>query len=166
MPRFADAPFSLSKVMDYKLNRTEVNQVLGEGAADRLFNGLKAAEIRMEVHVGDRYEIKGQAAVVGRGAQAHDINFNQVWNEKSSDLDLVALSTELEQLRSALRRESETAEQDGAIGEIAAAEVAARNGDGPTALERLARAGSWALGVAEKVGTTVAAAAIKSALGL
>ena len=39
-------------------------------------------------------------------------------------------------------------------------------GDGPAALAWLSKAGHKALEVAEKIGTTVAAAAIKAALGL
>ena len=46
------------------------------------------------------------------------------------------------------------------------AEVAAKNGDGPKALEHLQNAGQWALDVALKIGVPVAIAALKTALGV
>lgn len=168
---FANAPFSLAKVMNYELDREEVNQTvwgigLG-GDVDKLFEGVQQLRVeRMEVHVGDRITNTGQRVIVTRGGQANNVSLNQTWNERAAGIDLAALATQLGQLRKALREESETVEQDKAVGVIADAEDAAKNGDGATALERLSKAGQWTLGVAEKIGTTVAAAAIKSALGL
>ena len=57
-----------------------------------------------------------------------------------------------------------SAEQDEAMGAIAKAEAAAANGDGPAALSHLGAAGTWALGVAEKIGSAVAADALKRVL--
>ena len=79
---------------------------------------------------------------------------------------MVRLARELEQLRTVLKQKAETAEEDNVVGEIAAAEVAAKNGQGPTVLEHLFKAGTWALSAANTIGTTVAATAIKAALGL
>jgi hypothetical protein len=59
-----------------------------------------------------------------------------------------------------------------ALAEIARAEVAAKEGDGPEALHSLSRpraltnAGQWVLAAATTIGTSVAATAIKLALGL
>ncbi len=114
----------------------------------------------------DKYETNGQAGAVGPKAHAHDMDFNQLWNQSSSEIDLPGLAEELLQLRQALKEEAKTLEHDTAVGEIAAAATAAEAGDGPKALEHLKNAGRWTLGVAEKIGTALATAALKTALGL
>ena len=50
--------------------------------------------------------------------------------------------------------------------QVASAEIEAQKGDGPQTLSALAKAGKWALNVAEKIGIGVASAAIKTACGL
>ena len=47
---------------------------------------------------------------------------------------------------------------------VADAEEAAAKGDGPGALQHLKGAGKWALGVAEKIGVSVAAKAIEKVM--
>jgi hypothetical protein len=104
--------------------------------------------------------VVGQAGSVGDNAHAHDMTFQQAWNQ--SNIDLPRLAEELTRLRAAMKQETEgTREQDKAIVAVADAEEAAINGDGPTTLQRLKAAGKWALGIAEKIGVTVAAEAIK-----
>ena len=117
-----------------------------------------------ELTVGDQYKV-GQAGAVGPNSHAHDLTFQQVWNEAGANLDLEVLASELAQLRQALRHSATSAEEDAATGEVALAEVAANQKDGPKALAHLKNAGKWALGVAEKIGVGVATAAIKSAIG-
>lgn len=117
-----------------------------------------------ELTVGDQYKV-GQAGAVGPNALAHDMTFQQVWNESSAKLDLDTLASDLARLRLALKAEAESAEEDAAVGEIALAEVAAKRKDGPKALAHLKNAGRWALSVAEKIGVAVASAAIKTAMG-
>jgi hypothetical protein len=98
---------------------------------------------------------------------AHDMNFTQVWNQFASEVDDPdKLASELKELRASLKQQAETAEQDSAVGEVAQAEVAVRNGEGPKGLEHLRKAGKWALDMANSIGATVAAAAIRAALGL
>ena len=86
-------------------------------------------------------------------------------SNKRVKLSCEAATSSHGQLRQELRKEADTPEHDSSIGEIAAAEVAAKC-KGPQALEHLKKAGNWALGIAEKIGTTIAESAIKSALGL
>lgn len=119
----------------------------------------------LEVIMGDQYKT-GQAGAVGPGSHAHDMNFNQIWHEVGSTVNLDQLADDLARLRNALRSEANTAEHDHAIGQVANAEIAARSGDGPTALQHLAKAGKWVLDVATKIGTEVAVAAMKSGVGL
>lgn len=118
-----------------------------------------------EINVGDNYKI-GQAMAVGPNAQASHGSFQQIWSEAGEKIDLAELSSQLTKLRNVMRSESSCAERDIAIGAIAQAEVAAIAKDGPGAIEHLRSAGNWALSIAEKIGLGVAAAAIKTALGL
>ncbi len=119
-----------------------------------------------ETIMGDTYDVSGQAGAVGKGSHAHDINFNQIWNQTSNNIDLDVLAKELSDLRKELRSNAETPDQDLAVGAVASAEIAAQNGDGPKALEWLSKSGKWTFDVATKIGAGVATAALKTALGL
>lgn len=116
-----------------------------------------------EVHVGDRYTA-GQVGAMGPNAHAHDITFNQIWAGAAAEIDLTQLAAELGAFRAALVAEATEPEQYVAIGEVAAAETAAKTADGPKALEHLRKAGSWIWDVATKVGVGVAIGAAKTAL--
>jgi len=113
----------------------------------------------------DKYEV-GQAGAVGPDSHAHDMTFTQVWHQAESQIDLAQLVNELSTLRSKLKEEATEPEHDSAIGEVASAEISAKEGDGPTTLEHLAKAGKWVLAVAKKIGVPIAVAALKAALGL
>jgi hypothetical protein len=80
-------------------------------------------------------------------------------------IDLPVLAEELGRLRLALRERGTAADQDIAIGEVAQAEEAAREGDEERAFKHLKRAGRWALSVATEIGTSVATTALSRALG-
>lgn len=114
---------------------------------------------------GDRYEV-GQAGAVGPYSTAHDIQFTQVWNRLSADTNLSALADDLGKLRTVMRERANEPGEDLALAEVSQAQLAATDGDGPRALSHLAKAGQWALGIATAIGANLAAAAIKSALGL
>jgi hypothetical protein len=118
-----------------------------------------------ETIMGDKYEIHGQAAGVGRNVKIHTVNFNQIWNESGSSLNLAKLADDLARLRDAMAKESTSAEQFAAVGNVASAEVEARKEQGPTTLEYLSKAGRWALDVATKIGVPVAIEALKKAVG-
>jgi hypothetical protein len=94
------------------------------------------------------------------------MTFQQMWNEAGPKLDLNVLAEELSTLRPALKAAATSAADDAAVGEVASAEVAAKENDGPKTLAHLKNAGKWALGVAEKIGVGVATAAIKTAMGV
>lgn len=110
--------------------------------------------------------IKGQAAAVGPGAKARDINFNQIWQEAAPQIDLGQLARELALLQAVLKKEAAEPEHYRALAEIGEAESAAKAGQGPKAIEHLKKAGKWVFGVAEKIGIGVATAYAKSKLGL
>jgi hypothetical protein len=120
----------------------------------------------LEVIMGDKYDISGQAGAVGRYSHAQDMTFTQTWSRVESKLDLDQLAADLRQLRETLEREGNEPAQKLATGAVAAAEQSARQKDGPKALEYLKAAGAWALSVAEKIGVEVAAKALKAAMGI
>jgi hypothetical protein len=114
----------------------------------------------------DTYKAE-QVGAMGPGARAHNMTFQQIWNQaQASGVDLQQLAGDLARLRIAMRAEATSAEHDVAVGQIAAAESAASKGNGATAMEHLRSAGQWAFEVATNIGTGVATAALKLALGL
>jgi hypothetical protein len=115
--------------------------------------------------MGDQYKA-GQAGAMGPGAYAHDMTFNRVWNENKDNIDMPALAAQLSTLRLKLKDEATGPEHYSSMGAVASAETCAKKGDGEDALEHLAKAGKWALGIAEKIGVPVATEALKKAIGL
>jgi hypothetical protein len=144
--------------------RAQAVQIVNKFGAVHSFV-LNSQQGDKEVIMGDHYTT-GQAGAVGPGSTAHDINFTQVWNQASSSIELPALAGELSTLKVAMRDRATQPEEHSALAEVAHAQVAAENGDGPAAMSSLSRAGKWAMGIANSVGVQVAAAAIKSALGI
>ena len=113
----------------------------------------------------DQYNV-GQAGAVGPGSQAENVHFNQIWAQMDSGVDLAELADQLGQLRKAMWDKATGPEQDVAVGEIAQAEEAARQGNGPNVLKHLKAAGKWALDMATEVGTNLASETLKNAMGM
>jgi hypothetical protein len=156
--------------------RALTNAILGISGRPGLLEltrdrGALSQEVRVSFPLGttgfrqDTY-ITGQAGAVGPGASAAGTSFAASWNQVGSAINLRQAAVELRALRDALRSGESSADHDEAIGAVASAEKAALAGDGPGMLEHLKRAGKWALDCATSIGTRVAAAAIKSAVGL
>jgi hypothetical protein len=116
--------------------------------------------------MGDQYNVSGQTGAVGPNAHAHDIVFQQVWNQLAERIDLPALADELARLRDAMGREAKAPEHFASAGTVAAAEASARQGQGAKALEYLKQGGKWALAVAEKIGVSLATEALKKSMGM
>jgi hypothetical protein len=72
----------------------------------------------------------------------------------------------LSHLRGSMRETATYADQDIAVGQVAAAEKAAREGDKATVIRHLKNVGKWTLDVATKIGVNLASEAIKKASGL
>jgi hypothetical protein len=113
--------------------------------------------------VSDTYNV-GQAGAVGRGASAENIRFEQLWTQTEGGAE--ELLAQLRRLREAMRNGATEPEHDLAVAEVAQAEVSVAKGDPDAARSHLAKAGRWALTTANAIGTALAAATIKSALGL
>lgn len=118
-----------------------------------------------ELNMGDKYTA-GQVAAMGPQAHAHDMSLHQVNAQQLGQIDLQVLAAELAILRSKMRQTAVEPEQDIAIGQIAAAEAAAKKGDATSVVGHLKSAGKWASDVATKVGVSIASEAIKKSLGM
>jgi hypothetical protein len=136
------------------------------GHPEALADRVQLTINRRSIHVsGDVYSA-GQAGAMGPNAHAEHMTFQQIWNQQAGGIDLPALAADLATLRGALQREATAPEHFVALGQVAAAEMAASKADGPTALSHLKDAGRWTLDIATKIGVGVATVALKSALGL
>jgi hypothetical protein len=107
-------------------------------------------------------KFEGPVGVVAENAR----DFVQHQHPGQSGTELKALAEELAKLRIAARQQSTEADHDAAVGAIAEAESAAKKGDEKSMIQYLAKAGSWALDVATKIGVSIAAEAIKKSLGM
>ncbi len=165
---FATAPFSLEKVMNFRLEEKEVRKVASmlHMDADRaLEHQAQVVILTQEIYMDSKYKITGgNIGAVGDKAQAH--NVVQVSNQTLGSIDMTNLASDLARLRAEARREATEPEHDIAVSEIAKAEKAARVGLSSKVVEHLKAAGKWALDVATKIGTDVAIEAIKKSTGL
>lgn len=115
---------------------------------------------------GDVYNTRN-AGAVGPNAQATNTTITENYGSILQDVDLQALAPQLAQLkREMLKKVDGTTDQLAAIAAISAAEDAARKSERSTVAEKLKRAGIWAFDVASKIGVSVAAEALKEAIGL
>jgi hypothetical protein len=151
----------------YVLKRVEDELYsIGKILQKRLPNPPKGPTVVVggKVMTGDQYRHYGQGS---QGPHSSTNVYMGAWNDMKGNLDLQMLAGELKELRASLKAKSETTiEEDEAIAAVAGAERAAREGDGPGTLERLAKAGQWALKVATDISVKVAAEAITKAMGL
>jgi hypothetical protein len=104
------------------------------------------------------------AGAVGSHAKADHTKFENV-TQQSAAGDMV-LAADLTKLVAAMRAEAKTPEQEIAAEQVEKAADAAKQGKGGHVVAYLKAAGSWALGMAEKIGVEVAKAAISKALGM
>lgn len=166
MVHFRDANFSLSKVMNLKIEEADYAFVSNYIHSREFLENQNHLKIEIgAVYMGSKYNITGgQQGAVGDNAQAS--NFQMVWNQLSSAVDLDKLALELQSIREKGRAEVVTANDEVSIGNIASAEIAAKEKDGVKVVEYLKKAGQWALNVATKIGAQIAVKAIKESLGL
>jgi len=120
-----------------------------------------------EVKMGDEYKIGDNAKIgaVGKGARVDHLSFSMS-DGGPLDIPIPALLEDLNKLRLEMRRQAATTEEDKSVVAIGDAISVAQEGDAPGTLAHLKSAGKWALAVASSIGAGVAAAAIKTALGL
>ncbi|MDG2530112.1 hypothetical protein [Caulobacter endophyticus] len=123
---------------------------------------VKEISLMVDQRQQHTYTTGDNSVLIGAGATTGDVSLQQ-----GAPIDLAALAAELDTLRAAMKAQATgAAEEDVAIGAVAAAQAAAKAGDESGALKALKSAGKWALGVAEKVAAPIATAALKPLLGL
>ena len=105
-----------------------------------------------------------RGGVVVNRSKVRDIETKYTSKKKTEPIDLKTLAVQLEELRVAMKGEGKSTAHDIATGQIAAAKEAADNKDQKGTVSALKSAGKWALGVAQKIGVTVASKAIEDAM--
>jgi hypothetical protein len=173
--RFHGATFGLEVILDGRISTADADDLLDRFEANPYWRKLVTQKIEIinigGVVGGDQYNV-GQAAAVGPGAKAQNTTLVQGASSISAVNDPAALASDLERLRLELKQAAQSTEHDAALGILADAELTAKAGDADAAVKKLsalgylASAGHWVLNTAATIGTTVAEAAVKSALGL
>jgi internalin A len=126
----------------------------------------RASNPLVEVHVGDKVRADHGGTAISK-SKLGDVT--TIWSQQvSSGVSTSQLAEELSRLREAVRSHSGVpdVERDVVVGKLASAESAAKTGDGPAAVTNLKGISKWVLDVATKIGTSVAAKVIESAMNL
>ena len=149
-----------------KVNVAQVINVFNHLSGDAsIGNLLNSGGFIGDASLGDRYTI-GQAGAVGPDSLAIGQHYAQIWESSSKEINLADLAQELALLRSSLHECAKSVDDDLALSDLARAEIAAKQQDGPRVMAHLAQAGRWALQVAKDIGVEVAAKAISKAMGM
>ncbi|MFE2716358.1 hypothetical protein ACFXKI_31395 [Streptomyces mirabilis] len=142
-------------------DNTNISELIRDISSQGPLNTVVIREVK---HMGDTYNVPGQAGNVGPDGHVEGNTFQQQNGKIETPFDLPVLAIQLEALRSAMKQEAKTAEHDMSIGSVAQAEATASNGDAPGTLAHLKAAGEWALKMARTIGVEVAALAIAHSL--
>jgi hypothetical protein len=147
----------------------QINQVVNQfhGTSTGTFIQARVGLVKTEITMADEYNIGDHAQIgaVGKGAHVDHVVFGMA-DGSQSEISAAALLEELGKLRLEMRRQATTSEEDKSIVAIGDAIASIEEGDTPRMLGHLRSAGKWAFGIATAIGTGVAAAAIKAALGV
>jgi hypothetical protein len=154
---------------------------LPSGLVERLIvtdPGFRARIHGLPAHYQVKYRPQGQESDGKPGYVFHLSGNNSRVNIQSTDNsvnsviyqaeDMAKLAEEFAQLRSALLPLAHDAEHFAAIGAVASAEIAAKDGESSkitSALSSLGTGGKWVLGVAKDIGVPLAVAALQTYLG-
>jgi hypothetical protein len=151
-----------------RLPTVDARQRLDDAEDEEAFYSSRSVLLNVEGNLimsGDLYGISGQAGAVGPRSVASGNTFNQYVDGLNIE-QMTHLAAELETLREAMRARADSPEEDMAVAEIARAEVAAGSNDKEGLQSALMKAGRWAWDIANSIGTSIAEAALKAALGL
>ena len=175
--RHRDTPTAIfvENFMDVSAGLERCRETIAQIVRDHWdFRDLTTASTSVSVNIeGDldmsetQYSInKSQVGAVGSDAHVHDIQFRQTLERAANTIDSSRLAEELAQLKAELAKLASDRDHYAALVAVSDAAVDAKAGDGVGALSKLAAAGKWAFDVATKIGVSVAADAIKVAIGL
>ncbi|MCX8456563.1 MULTISPECIES: hypothetical protein [Paenarthrobacter] len=145
------------------LNRRRVELMLGR-YRDRsgVLNYVEGVTV-------NNYDFRG-ANVGAAGDHASATNFSQQGGPSlrlgQEEIDSYQLVADLRRLRDVIQNAEVDEDTSIALEALNEAEEAARAGDGAKVRNALSKTGKWLLKVAENIGTAIAAAAIKTSIGL
>lgn len=114
---------------------------------------------------GDQFNNYGQAGAIGPQSVGA-IDLQQRCAAINNQVDLNALTDQLEQLRKYLQQSASSSSDYHRLALLSEAEEHAKNKEGGKAMEVLSKVGGNALGVAKDIGTEIAAKVIAKAMGL
>jgi ribosomal protein S15P/S13E len=114
---------------------------------------------------GDQYINNGIAGAIGPSSVG-TINIQQQWTAIQNEVDLNALTSELEQLRKHFQQSASSSSDYQKLALLSEAEEHAKKHDGSKAMEVLSKVGKGALDVAKDIGTEIAAKVIAKSMGL
>lgn len=161
LPEGMRVKVAVKPLLDGVVSPEERQDVKREGRDERRSGTQFHAK---KMYFGDQYSAE-QVAAMGPNSRAENISFTQSWDEIRDDVDLQDLAGQLAELQGQLKSKASEPDHYDAIGNVARAENAARQNDGPSALRHLASASNWALGQGIKVGADLAVAYGKAKLG-
>jgi len=114
---------------------------------------------------GDQFNNYGIAGAIGPNSLG-TINFQQQWRAIQDEVDLNALTGELEQLKKHLQQSASSSSDYQRLALLSEAEEHVKRRDGSKAIEVLSKVGKGALDVAKDIGTEIAAKVIAKSIGL
>jgi hypothetical protein len=114
---------------------------------------------------GDQYINNGIAGAIGPHSVG-TINIQQQWTAIQNEVDLNALTSELEQLKRHLQQSASSSFDYQTLALLSEAEEHTKKHDGSKAMEVLSKVGKGALDVAKDIGTEIVAKVIAKSMGL
>lgn len=114
---------------------------------------------------GDQFNNYGIAGAIGPNSVG-TINFQQQWRDIQNEVDLNALTGELERLKKHLQQSASSSSDYQRLAFLSEAEEHVKKRDGSKTIEVLSKVGKGALDVAKDIGTEIAAKVIAKSIGL
>ena len=118
------------------------------------------------VELGDVVSSGSEVNRTGESRVTSVVNIESAWDENKESVDLGILATELGSLLTQMKADASTGAHYMDMGHVVEAEKAAKEGNGPKALEYLSKVGKWTLDRGSEIGTKWVLEAAKSAMGL
>lgn len=153
-----------SIVMPFPYSKCEYAYLTQSGYKEASTSKTMPARSTQTIIHGDQYNV-GQAAAVGPHSNG-TVNVQQEWTAIQNEIDLNALTSELEQLKKHLQQSALSSSDFQRLALLSEAEEHAKKRDGSKAMEVLSKVGKGALDVAKDIGTEIAAKVIAKSMGL
>ncbi|EKO3774675.1 hypothetical protein [Vibrio metschnikovii] len=144
--------------IDYKLDSKSVRLLKGKRKNKELAKSVGVINV-------NNYTNNGVVGQMGQEVSAVSSTFNQQMNSGNNLSDFLDALNKLKNEMKVCISEGDE-EQEESLSAITLALGQAKQGNETQAIEYIKKSGKWALGISEKIGTTILSAYIKSELGL